>query len=116
MIGMGAEACTIRRAEAANFFFDCRAVEIPSDECVRDNLGIAGVRPELQFAYKQGLVPMLAAVSQSRAVLLEAELLYLENHADTTLHVPVGITGGRKWREPDECFKASARPNLSDCH
>jgi hypothetical protein len=36
MIGMCAEASTIRRAEAANFVFDCSAVEVPSDECVRD--------------------------------------------------------------------------------
>jgi hypothetical protein len=36
MSGMGAEATTIMRAEAADFVFDCRAVEIPSDECVRD--------------------------------------------------------------------------------
>jgi hypothetical protein len=36
MIGMGAEASTIRRAEKANFFFDGWEVEIPLDECVRD--------------------------------------------------------------------------------
>jgi hypothetical protein len=33
---MGAEACTIRRAEAVDFLFDCWAVEVPSDECVKD--------------------------------------------------------------------------------
>jgi hypothetical protein len=36
MIGMGEEASTIRRAEAEDFFFDCWAVEVPSDGCVRD--------------------------------------------------------------------------------
>jgi hypothetical protein len=36
MIGMGAEASTIVRAVAADFFFDCSDVEIPSDECIRD--------------------------------------------------------------------------------
>jgi hypothetical protein len=36
MIGMGAEASTIVRAEAADFVFDSRAAEVPSDECVRD--------------------------------------------------------------------------------
>jgi hypothetical protein len=36
MIGMGAEACTIVRAEAADFFCNCGAVKISSDECVRD--------------------------------------------------------------------------------
>jgi hypothetical protein len=35
MIGMSAEASTIVRAEAADFFCDCWAVMIPSDECVR---------------------------------------------------------------------------------
>jgi hypothetical protein len=32
MIGMGAEASTIVRAEVADFFWDCWAVKIPSDE------------------------------------------------------------------------------------
>jgi hypothetical protein len=36
MIGMGAEASTIVRAETANFFCDCWAVKIPSDERVGD--------------------------------------------------------------------------------
>jgi hypothetical protein len=36
MIGICAEASTIGRAEAADFVFDCRAVEIPSDECIKD--------------------------------------------------------------------------------
>jgi hypothetical protein len=36
MIGMGAEASTIVRAEAADFFCDCWAVKIPSDERVGD--------------------------------------------------------------------------------
>jgi hypothetical protein len=38
MIGMGVEASTTVRAVAADFF-DCWAVEVPSDECVRDILG-----------------------------------------------------------------------------
>jgi hypothetical protein len=32
MIGMGGEASTTVRAEAADFFCDCWAVKIPSDE------------------------------------------------------------------------------------
>jgi hypothetical protein len=32
VIGMGAESITIVRAVTADFFFDCRAAEIPSDE------------------------------------------------------------------------------------
>jgi hypothetical protein len=32
MIGMGAKSITIVRAVAADFFFDCRAAEVPSDE------------------------------------------------------------------------------------
>jgi hypothetical protein len=36
MIGMGVEAITIVRAEAADFFCDCWAVKIPSDERVGD--------------------------------------------------------------------------------
>jgi hypothetical protein len=36
MIGMGAEASTIVIAEAADFFWDCWAVKIPSDERVGD--------------------------------------------------------------------------------
>jgi hypothetical protein len=36
MIGMGAEASTIVRAEAADFFFSCGTVKIPSDERVGD--------------------------------------------------------------------------------
>jgi hypothetical protein len=32
MIGMGAKSITVVRAEAADFFFDCRAAEVPSDE------------------------------------------------------------------------------------
>jgi hypothetical protein len=36
MIGMGAEASTIVRAEAADFFCDCGTVKIPSDERVGD--------------------------------------------------------------------------------
>jgi hypothetical protein len=36
MIGMGAKASTIVRAEAEDFVFDCWAVEVPSDESVRD--------------------------------------------------------------------------------
>jgi hypothetical protein len=36
MIGMGAEASTIVRAEAANFFCNCGAVKIPSYERVGD--------------------------------------------------------------------------------
>jgi hypothetical protein len=34
MIGMGAEASTIVRAVTADFFCDCWAVKIPSDERV----------------------------------------------------------------------------------
>jgi hypothetical protein len=36
MIGMGAELSTIVRAEAVDFFCDCRAVGVPSDERVGD--------------------------------------------------------------------------------
>jgi hypothetical protein len=36
MIEMSAEASTIVRAEAADFFRDCWAVKIPSDERVGD--------------------------------------------------------------------------------
>jgi hypothetical protein len=36
MIGMGAEASTVVRAEAADFVFDFWAVEVPSDEWIRD--------------------------------------------------------------------------------
>jgi hypothetical protein len=36
MIGMGVEASTIVRAEAVDFFCDCWAVKIPSDERVGD--------------------------------------------------------------------------------
>jgi hypothetical protein len=36
MIGMGAEASTIVRTEAVDFFCDCWAVKIPSDERVGD--------------------------------------------------------------------------------
>jgi hypothetical protein len=36
MIGMGAEASTIVRAEEADFFCDCWAVKIPTDERVGD--------------------------------------------------------------------------------
>jgi hypothetical protein len=32
MIGMGAKSSTIVRAVTANFFFDCWATEVPSDE------------------------------------------------------------------------------------
>jgi hypothetical protein len=32
MIGMGAKLITIVRAITADFFFDCREVEVPSDE------------------------------------------------------------------------------------
>jgi hypothetical protein len=32
MIGMGAKSITIVRAVMADFFFDCRAAEVPSDE------------------------------------------------------------------------------------
>jgi hypothetical protein len=36
MIGMGAKSITIVRAAAAEFFCDCWAVKIPSDERVGD--------------------------------------------------------------------------------
>jgi hypothetical protein len=36
MIGMGAEASTIVRAVAVDFFYDCWAEKIPSDERVGD--------------------------------------------------------------------------------
>jgi hypothetical protein len=36
MIGMGVKASTIVRAVTADFFCDCRAVEIPSEESVGD--------------------------------------------------------------------------------
>jgi hypothetical protein len=32
MIGMGAKSITIVRVVTADFFFDCRAAEVPSDE------------------------------------------------------------------------------------
>jgi hypothetical protein len=32
MIGMGAKSITIVRAVTADFVFDCRAAEVPSDE------------------------------------------------------------------------------------
>jgi hypothetical protein len=32
MIGMGAKSINIARAVTADFFFDCRAAEVPSDE------------------------------------------------------------------------------------
>jgi hypothetical protein len=32
MIGMGAKSITIVRVLTADFFFDCRIVEVPSDE------------------------------------------------------------------------------------
>jgi hypothetical protein len=32
MIGMGAKSITIARAVTADFVFDCRAAEVPSDE------------------------------------------------------------------------------------
>jgi hypothetical protein len=48
MIGMGAEATTIVRAEAADFFCDCWAVKIPSDERV-------GVVPGSVHYHEQGL-------------------------------------------------------------
>jgi hypothetical protein len=32
MIGMGAKSITVVRAVTANFVFDCRAAEVPSDE------------------------------------------------------------------------------------
>jgi hypothetical protein len=36
MTGMGAKSSTIVIAVTADFFFDCWAVEILSDECIRD--------------------------------------------------------------------------------
>jgi hypothetical protein len=36
MIGMGGKSITIVRAVTADFFFDCRAAEVPSDEYIRD--------------------------------------------------------------------------------
>jgi hypothetical protein len=36
MIGMGAKSITIVRAVMADFFSDCRAAEVPSDEGIRD--------------------------------------------------------------------------------
>jgi hypothetical protein len=36
MIGMGAKSITIVRAVTADFFFDCRAAEVPTDEWIRD--------------------------------------------------------------------------------
>jgi hypothetical protein len=33
---MGAKSSTTVRAVTADFFFDCWAVEIPSDECIKD--------------------------------------------------------------------------------
>jgi hypothetical protein len=32
MFGMGAKSITVVRAVTADFFFDCRAAEVPSDE------------------------------------------------------------------------------------
>jgi hypothetical protein len=34
MIGMGVKSITIVRAVTADFFFDCRAAEVPSDEWI----------------------------------------------------------------------------------
>jgi hypothetical protein len=36
MIGMGAKSITIVKAVTVDFFFDCSAAEIPSDEWIRD--------------------------------------------------------------------------------
>jgi hypothetical protein len=36
MIGMGAKSSTIVRAVTADFFFDCWAAEVPSDDGIRD--------------------------------------------------------------------------------
>jgi hypothetical protein len=36
MIGMGAKSIIIVRAVTADFFFDCRVAEVPSDERIRD--------------------------------------------------------------------------------
>jgi hypothetical protein len=36
MIWMGAKSITIVRAVTADFFFDCMAAEVPSDELIRD--------------------------------------------------------------------------------
>jgi hypothetical protein len=36
MIGMGAKSITVGRAVTADFVFDCRAAEVPSDELIRD--------------------------------------------------------------------------------
>jgi hypothetical protein len=33
---MGAKSITIVRAVTADFFFDCRAAEVPSDEWIKD--------------------------------------------------------------------------------
>jgi hypothetical protein len=46
MIGMGAEASTIVRAEVADFFCDCWAVKIPSDERVGDVPGSVHYRTQ----------------------------------------------------------------------
>jgi hypothetical protein len=35
---MGAKSITIVRAVTADFFFDCKAAEVPSDESIRDVL------------------------------------------------------------------------------
>jgi hypothetical protein len=36
MIGMGAKSITVVRAVTADFVFDCRAAEVPSEEWIRD--------------------------------------------------------------------------------
>jgi hypothetical protein len=36
MNGMGAKSITTVRAVTADFFFDCRAAEVPSDKWIRD--------------------------------------------------------------------------------
>jgi hypothetical protein len=40
---MGAKSITVVRAEAADFFFDCRAAEVPSDEWIRTYQGASTI-------------------------------------------------------------------------
>jgi hypothetical protein len=63
MIGMGAKSITIVRAVTADFFFDCRAAEVPPDH-VQDlrsesfqnfNVGGGSSAPELYTIGPDGL-------------------------------------------------------------
>jgi hypothetical protein len=51
---MGAKSITIVRAVTVDFFFDCRAAAVPSDECIKDiPAGVHNRAQDLRF----GIVP-----------------------------------------------------------